>query len=101
MLDVATNRKESWELGAKLLPSHLNTGDLMKLFGVSQHTVLQWHANCDLEADQPPTNGSRQPFRYPRSRVIRFAQLNALELNLEALGIATTESDTTATNPVD
>jgi hypothetical protein len=93
MLDVATSRKESWELGAELLPLHLHTSDLMKLFGVSQHTVLQWHATCQLEADQPPTPGSRQPFRYPRSRVIKFATLNALELNLEALDLVTESAE--------
>lgn len=42
-MNAAKQRQQSWDLGTKLLPTHLNTGDLQKLFGVSQGYVLKWH----------------------------------------------------------
>ena len=86
-MNAAKQRQYSWERGAEVLPHHMNTGDIQKLFGVSQHTVLKWHDLAKLEADKPPVAGSREVHRYPRTRVIAFARQNELELNLEAIGL--------------
>jgi hypothetical protein len=88
---AADQRRRSWQVGAEKLPTHLHTKQIMALFGVSQNRVLAWHNDGTLEADLPPVRGSRQTYRYPRSRVIKFAQVNGLELNLEAVGIDPTE----------
>ena len=82
---AAEQRQQSYKRAAEL-PGHLHTSQVMRLFGVSQATVLKWHETGMMEADTPP-GGKRTMFRWPRSRVVAFAQENRLELNLEAIGI--------------
>lgn len=91
-MNAAEQRQYSWEQGAKVLPHTMTTGHIQKLFGVSQHTVLKWHALGELEADKPPVAGTREAHRYPRNRVLDFARQNHLELNLEAIGLQTADA---------